>query len=85
MMLFGRLALITAAASFSLAPTSAIAKTRASDSAPSYAVEPAASGAEDEDDERALYALLDVVMASAFLAGLIVIIDDNQNQSPGAN
>lgn len=88
-MFISRLLMTAAAAGLAFAPIAANAKTRAGNSAVTYAPVSAPGQGRDADGEKLVApSILLAIIAAAAAAGVIVIIDDDDgddNQSPGAN
>ena len=86
-MIMSRLLMTAAAAGLAFAPIAATAKTRAGNSAVTYAPVSAPGQGRDADGEKLVApGILVAILSAAAAAGVIVIIDDgDDNQSPGAN
>lgn len=82
-----------AAASMAFTPIAAHANTRAGDSGSVYGAEASSAGAifgsvYDDDDEVAglwgdLSTLIAALLAASAIAGVMIIVDDSDDQSPG--
>ena len=87
--LASRLAMTAAAASMAFAPIAAQANTRAGDSSTVYSASAVSQpGIGRDADGEALEGtpgILAILFLAAAVAGIIIIIDDEDNQSPGAN
>ncbi|MEL7217888.1 MAG: hypothetical protein AAGK01_05600 [Pseudomonadota bacterium] len=86
--LASRLALTVAAAGMAFAPIAAQANTRAGDSAAFYSSSVSQPGVGRTADGEALEGtggILIIIFGAAVIAGIIILIDDEDNQSPGAN
>lgn len=85
-MIIPRFVMTIAAASLAFAPVAVSAKTRAGDSAVSYApVSAPGEGREARGEKLVAPGILLAILTAAAAAGVIIIIDDGDNQSPGAN
>ncbi len=84
-----RLAMTAAAASMAFAPIAAQANTRAGDSSTIYSASatsaPGVGRSADGESLEGTSGILAILFLAAAVAGIIIIIDDEDNQSPGAN
>ncbi len=87
-----RLAMTAAAAGLAFAPIAAQANTRAGDSSTFYSAsatsavsQPGVGRSADGESLKGTSGILIILFGAAVIAGIIIIIDDEDNQSPGAN
>ncbi|WP_298470093.1 hypothetical protein [uncultured Erythrobacter sp.] len=84
-----RLAMTAAAAGLAFAPIAAQANTRAGDSSTFYSgsavSQPGVGRSADGEELKGTSGILIILFGAAVIAGIIIIIDDEDNQSPGAN
>ncbi|MEM8724116.1 MAG: hypothetical protein AAGE86_01205 [Pseudomonadota bacterium] len=84
-----RLAMTAAAAGLAFAPIAAQANTRAGDSSAIYSgsavSQPGLGRAAEGESLEGTSGILIILFGAAVIAGIIIIIDDEDNQSPGAN
>jgi hypothetical protein len=89
---FSRLALATAALGMALSPVAAHANTRAGDAGVIYAAQSGSTSDPwivGDDDEGGFWldsrGILAIVLGAFAIAGMVVVVSDGDNQSPGAN
>ena len=84
-----RLAMTAAAASMAFAPIAAQANTRAGDSSTIYsasaASQPGIGRSAEGESLEGTPGILVILFGAAAIVGIILIIDNEDNQSPGAN
>ena len=89
MKLASRLVVTAAAAGMAFAPIAAQANTRAGDNSTTYSAsavsQPGAARSDEGESLKGTPGIIAILFAAAVVAGIIVIVDDNDNQSPGAN